>query len=153
MSPAPDETHDRAPEPRTDPPSDEPGGQEAQQPGDDDFEVDLTRHDGIDVVTARGTLDIASAVRLRHVLTDPVLCSQPVVVVDLNAVTFLDSTGIGTLVAGRRATQDRGARFVVVCDDGQALRTLKIVRLHLVMQIWPSLDVVLSELRRARTQS
>jgi anti-sigma B factor antagonist len=144
MSPAPDGTHDRAPEQSTDQPAD-------QRP-DDDFEVELTRHDGIDVVTARGTLDIASAVRLRHVLIDPLLCSQPVVVVDLNSVTFLDSTGIGTLVAGRRATQDRGARFVVVCDDGQALRTLKIVRLHLVMQIWPSLDVVLGELRRARAQ-
>lgn len=144
MSPAPDGTHDRAPEHLTDQPVD--------QSPDDDFEVELTRHDGIDVVTARGTLDIASAVRLRHVLTDPLLCSQPVVVVDLNAVTFLDSTGIGTLVAGRRATQDRGARFVVVCDDGKALRTLKIVRLHLVMQIWPSLDVVLDELRRARAQ-
>jgi anti-anti-sigma factor len=138
MSPAPDGASQRA------------NPQDAEATSDDDFEVELTRHDGIDVVTARGTLDIASAVRLRHVLTDPVLCSQPVVVVDLDGVSFLDSTGIGVLVAGRRATQERGARFIVVCDDGQALRTLKIVRLHLVMQIWPSLDVVLAELRRPR---
>lgn len=118
--------------------------------GDDAFEVEVSRHDGIDVVTARGDLDLTTAVKLRHVLFDRVLCSQPVVVVDLSAVSFLDSTGIGTLVAGRRWTHARGARFVLVCDEGPALKVLKIVRLHLVMQVWPSLAVVLDELGRAR---
>ena len=116
----------------------------------DSFEVSVSRHDGIDVVTASGDLDLTTAVKLRHVLFDPVLCSQPVVVVDLNAVSFLDSTGIGTLVAGRRWTASRGARFVLVCDEGRALKVLKIVRLNMVMQIWPTLDVVLDELGRAR---
>ena len=74
------------------------------------------------------------------------LCSQPVLVVDLNAVSFMDSTGIGTLVAARRWTQARDARFILVCDDGPVLKVLKLTRLHLVMQTWPSLDVVLAEL-------
>jgi anti-sigma B factor antagonist len=115
---------------------------------DRDFEASVARHDGIDVVTARGELDVATAHRLRTVLFDRVLCAQPVLVVDLSGVGFIDSTGIGTLVAARRWTQSRGARMVLVADEGQVLRVLKMTKLNLVMQTWPSLDVVLAELSR-----
>jgi anti-sigma B factor antagonist len=112
------------------------------------FEVSVTRRPGVDVVTARGVLDLTTAVKLRHVLFDPVLCGQPAVVVDLDEVVFVDSTGIGTLVAGRRWTVSRGARFVVVCGEGPALRVLKLVKLNLVMQIWPELAPVLEALEK-----
>ena len=77
------------------------------------------------------------------------LVSAPVVVVELNGVSFLDSTGLATLVFGRRVTRDRGARFVVVADEGPALKVLKMTRMHTVMQVWPSLEVVLEAVRRA----
>jgi anti-sigma B factor antagonist len=127
-----------------------PSGAPHDADGADDageaFDVTVTRRPGVDVVTASGVLDLTTAVKLRHVLFDPVLCSQPVVVVHLDGVSFLDSTGIATLVAGRRWTVSRGARFVVVADDGPALRVLKLVKLHLVMQVWPELQPVLDAL-------
>jgi anti-sigma B factor antagonist len=119
---------------------------DADDNADESFDVTVTRRRGVDVVTATGVLDVTTAVRLRHVLFDPVLCSQPVVVLHLDGVTFLDSTGIGTLVAARRWTVSRGGRFVVVADEGPALRVLKLVKLHLVMQVWPELDPVLEAL-------
>jgi anti-sigma B factor antagonist len=112
------------------------------------FDVTVSRRPGVDLVTATGDLDITTAVKLRHVLFDGILCSQNAVVVDLSGVSFLDSTGIGTLVAGRRWTVSRGARFVVVCDEGPALKVLKLVKLHLVMQIWPDLQPVLDALEK-----
>lgn len=110
------------------------------------FEASVSRHPGIDVVTARGELDVVTAVQLRNLLFDRVLCAQPVLVVDLSPCTFMDSTGIGTLVAARRWTNARGARLVLVCDEGPVLRVLRLTRLNLVIQTWPSLDVVLDEI-------
>ena len=115
------------------------------------FETTLSRHDGVDVVAARGELDLGTSTRLRSVLFDRVLCTQPVLVVDLNAVTFMDSTGLGTLVAARRWTNARGARMVLVADDGPVLALLKLTRMHLVMQTWPSVEVVLAELTGRRS--
>lgn len=123
-----------------------PEALDPQSDAGEPFEVSMTRRPGVDVVTARGELDITSAVKLRHVLFDAVLCAQNAVVVDLTGVTFLDSTGIGTLIAGRRWTTSRGARFVVVCDDGPALKVLKMVKLNVVMQIWPEIGPVLEAL-------
>lgn len=115
-------------------------------PSGPSFEASVARHPGVDVVTASGELDLTTATRLRTVLFDRVLCSQPVLVLDLSAVTFMDSTGIGTLVAARRWTNARGARLVLVADDGPVLKVLKLTRLNLVMQTWPSVQVVLDEL-------
>lgn len=123
-----------------------PVAPDADSESGDPFEVSVTRRPGVDVITARGELDVTSAVKLRNVLFDGVLCAQAAVVLDLTGVTFLDSTGIGTLVAGRRWTTSRGARFVVVCDEGPALRVLKMVKLNVVMQIWPELGPVLEAL-------
>lgn len=119
-----------------------------QSDGGEPFGVEVTRRPGVDLVTATGVLDISTADQLRQVLFDGGLCTQEAVVVDLQGVTFIDSTGIGTLVAGRRWTVARGARFVVVCDDGPALKVLKLIKLNLVMQIWPDLQPVLDALEK-----
>ncbi len=74
------------------------------------------------------------------------LCSQPVLVVDLSPCTFMDSTGIGTLVAARRWTTARGARLVLVCGDGSVRRVLELTRVTEVIETQPSLDAALSEL-------
>jgi anti-anti-sigma factor len=70
--------------------------------------------DGGVVVEVRGDVDLACASRLREVLEDTATHLRPArVVVDLMHVTFIDSTGIGALVAGRNAAQALGIPFTV----------------------------------------
>jgi anti-anti-sigma factor len=70
--------------------------------------------DGGVVVEVRGEIDLACADRLREELVDTVTRLRPVrLVVDLMHVTFIDSTGVGALVAGRNAAQTLGIRFSV----------------------------------------
>ncbi|AEV83788.1 antirepressor [Actinoplanes sp. SE50] len=68
--------------------------------------------DGALVVEVRGSLDAATVDGLRATLVDTVLRDRPaVVVVDLTYVTFMDSVGLGALVAGERTVRDIGGRF------------------------------------------
>ncbi|WP_229830271.1 STAS domain-containing protein [Actinoplanes ianthinogenes] len=68
--------------------------------------------DGATVVDVRGSLDAATVESLRDVLLDTVQRDRPTaMIVDLTYVTFMDSVGIGALVAGQRAARDIGARF------------------------------------------
>ena len=70
--------------------------------------------DGAIVVEVRGSLDAATVGALRTALVDTLQRDRPsLMIVDLTFVTFMDSMGIGTLVAGHEAARDIGARFVL----------------------------------------
>ena len=69
--------------------------------------------DGCVVIEIRGELDLADSERLRQVLVDASLQRPTEVVVDLVHVTFIDSSGIGALVAGYNAARGLGVRFAV----------------------------------------
>jgi anti-sigma B factor antagonist len=70
--------------------------------------------DGSAVVEIHGEVDISSAPRLWQVLVDTATELRPTrVVVDLQYLTFIDSTGIGALVAGRNAARPLGVGFTV----------------------------------------
>jgi anti-anti-sigma factor len=70
--------------------------------------------DGSVVVEIRGEIDVSSADRLRRVLVDAATQLRPPgVVVDLLHLTFIDSTGIGALVAGRNAARTVGIGFTL----------------------------------------
>jgi anti-sigma B factor antagonist len=107
-------------------------------PADQPFEIGIDQVSGHTVVRVAGELDVFTAGQLRQVLFDPVLCAGPRVVVDLDDVTFLDSTGVGTLVAARRWLTSRESEIGLVCTDGPALRLLRMVSLDKVFAIHDS---------------
>jgi anti-anti-sigma factor len=79
------------------------------------LELVVDRHARTTTVRAAGEIDIASAPRLRECLS--LLTGS--IVVDLRAVSFLDSTGIGVLIGAHNR----------VCDDGGDLRLRKPQRI------------------------
>jgi anti-anti-sigma factor len=81
------------------------------------LELALERHDGTTVVTAAGEIDMATASELRECL----IGTQGRVVVDLRGVSFLDSSGIATLVTAR-------ARLLESSGDLQLRKPQGIVR-------------------------
>ena len=116
------------------------GATEPTTGNDAPFEVEVSTKPGHTVIVVRGEVDVFTSPRLRQVLFDPVLCSQPKVVVDLDEVTFMDSTGIGTLVAARRWAASRDSEIALVCTEGPALRLLEIVSLNRVFDVHESVD-------------
>jgi anti-anti-sigma factor len=80
--------------------------------------------DGAWQVTVTGEVDLATAPNLR----DALLAIPPDVdriVVDLSEVTFIDSTGIGALVAATQHLYDRDALIVRV-EHPSVLRALEL---------------------------
>jgi anti-anti-sigma factor len=73
----------------------------------------LRGSDGGIAVEVRGEIDMATAERLRQVLTDTSHQRPTQLVVDLLYVTFIDSTGIGALAAGYNAARGCGVPFTL----------------------------------------
>jgi anti-anti-sigma factor len=72
--------------------------------------------------------------------------TQAHVVLDLTDVTFLDSTGIGTIVFCRRILTMRSIVLRLVCPTGPPLRTLTLVGLHRTLPVYPTLRDALRDL-------
>ena len=72
-----------------------------------EFGVDTTPA-GIGVVSPKGRLNMASARRLKDVLDGLVAEGTSRIVVDMGETTFLDSSGLGALIAGLKAARQAG---------------------------------------------
>jgi anti-anti-sigma factor len=97
---------------------------------------DAVVHDGQCDVIVVGEVDLncaddLAAVGVLH-LADPAIHS---VIVDLAAVTFLDSTGIGALVRIRNAARESGKSLALRNPSDSVMRVLKITGLHTVFAI------------------
>jgi anti-sigma B factor antagonist len=94
--------------------------------GETILELSLERHDGTTVVTAAGEIDMASAPKLRACLAN---VSNRKVVIDLRAVSFIDSTGISVLVGARQRQLAADREFTLRKAQGMVLTALTIVGL------------------------
>jgi anti-sigma B factor antagonist len=88
---------------------------------------------GVDV-TLRGDIDVHTAPLLRDRLGEVVRQGEERVVVHLDEVTFLDSTGLGVLIGAHKAQRRSGA-FELVCEEPRILRILTLTGLDRVFTI------------------
>src|ERR687888_625652 len=73
------------------------------------LDLETTKQGDASVISLRGEIDVYTAPRLRQALIDLVESGAKDIVVDMERVDFLDSTGLGVLVGGlkRVKSQDR----------------------------------------------
>ena len=79
-----------------------------------DLNIGVERGEAATLVVLRGDLDLATAPELRECLVK-VIDEGERVVIDLEAVGFLDSAGLGILVGGLKRARTRGGELELVC--------------------------------------
>ena len=107
------------------------------------FAVATVPRDGVVVLTVRGDVDIATAPELRAGLRGLVE-QYRTVVVDLAGVGFMDSTGLGILVASRNRAVAAGHRLVVVKPQRIVRNALRLVQVDTVIDVYDTLDDALA---------
>ena len=96
--------------------------------------------DGFEVIDVQGEIDIYTAPRLRELLIDLVSKGSYQLVVNLDEVGFLDSTGLGVLVGGLRRVRAHDGSLDLVCTREQILRIFRVTGLTEVFGIYETLD-------------
>lgn len=99
--------------------------------------VSVTSTDGVRLVTLAGEIDHHTRESLRRGLGMPELPDTRVVV-DLERVTFMDSSGINVFVAAHRLLGDAGGWLRLAAAQDSVLRTLRIVGVDSVIDCHPS---------------
>lgn len=97
----------------------------------------------VSVIAVSGTVDMLTVPQLEGAI-DAVVAKQPsALVVDLSAVDFLASAGMG-LLAATHNTLSPGTRFAVVADGPATSRPLKLVGIADIIDLHATRDEALA---------
>lgn len=86
-------------------------------------------------VALTGELDISSAPQLDDQLAKVEADGPPVIVLDLRALEFMDSTGLRTVVTADARARDQGRRLAVVRGPDAVHRVFSVTRLDERLEI------------------
>lgn len=115
------------------------GGPPAMAGPVQDGVVETQMVDGRAVVAAVGAFDYLTAPRLREALLDCMDASQRIIV-DLSAVSFVDSSALGALVGAQKRLQRESGRLMLVGPSPRVLRTFELAGLTKVFDVVASLE-------------
>lgn len=105
-----------------------------------EFDVRSTTENGACVVSVEGEIDVYTAPRLKEVLVDVIEGGCPNVVVDLDRVSFIDSSGLGVLVGALRRAKEASGSLRLVCTRDGVLKIFRITGLDKVFPIFSSVS-------------
>lgn len=95
----------------------------------------ISTFSGHSVVRADGELDVSTAPELRQTITTALDEGDGKVVIDLTAVTFMDSTTLGVLIGAHNRVREIGGALGLVCSDERVRRVFSITGLDKVFTL------------------
>ncbi len=102
----------------------------------DMFSVSSERRDeSSGIIVLAGEVDIYTAPRFKESMLELLDAGVKKVVIDLSAVTFIDSTALGVLIGGLRRVHDADGAMALVVTTSPVERVLTITGLDRVFTI------------------
>jgi anti-sigma B factor antagonist len=114
-----------------------------------DLELSESAADGCAVLAVGGEVDVYSSPAFRARMLE-LLDADPQLVVDLSGLAFIDSTGLGVLVAARNRALENGGAVAFVCTQDRVLKLLRITGLDSVFDVHATVEEAVAGLRAAR---
>ncbi len=100
---------------------------------------------GRTVISVSGEIDVYTAPSLRERLNELVGSGYYDLIVDMEAVEFLDSTGLGVLVGGLKRVRSHDGSLRLVCAQEKILKVFRITGLTKVFPIHATLGEALAD--------
>ena len=92
------------------------------------------------VLAVGGEIDVYTAPQLRQRLIELADEGKSLIVVDMEQVDFLDSTGLGVLVGGLKRARAQDGLLNLVCTQERILKIFRITGLEKVFGIHATVD-------------
>jgi anti-anti-sigma factor len=107
------------------------------------FDVSVDRVGGVLRCVVTGDVDVATAAELRETLLALIGAGERRIVLDVSAVPFLDSTGLGVLMEAHRALRPHSGELALVGAGPALVRLLTLTNLSRALPAYGSVaDVV-----------
>jgi len=102
------------------------------------MDIEITRSGPVTVVVPRGDLDMAVADTVKRTLTELVDKGQSRIVLDLTAVSYIDSSGLGAFVASMKHARSAGGDIKLCAMQSDVRSIFDMTRLIKVVDAYPS---------------
>jgi anti-sigma B factor antagonist len=102
------------------------------------IELDTGFGDNAAVIRPQGRLTMVTAPQLRSLVLQAVQEQRVRVVVDLSETEFMDSSGLGALIAGLKATRQAGGDLRIACMGPQVATIIQLANLDRVLRPYDS---------------
>jgi anti-sigma B factor antagonist len=100
---------------------------------------EVIKKQGASIVVLKGDVDLESSPAAREILLKTVDGAGRVLV-DLSSVTYIDSSGVASLVEALQASKRNGGRFALVAASEPTRRVLELARLDTVFTLYATVE-------------
>jgi anti-sigma B factor antagonist len=100
------------------------------------MKVQVRKLDKVSIVDCSGDIDLYSSPRLREAMLAEIRPDGPSVLVNMSGVSYVDSSGIATLVEGLQLSRQTQTHFGLFGLRPNARSVLELARLHKVFAIF-----------------
>ena len=107
--------------------------------------MQIEERDGWAVARASGDLDLTTAPRLREQVVQVITGGQPRVILDLQAVDFVDSTGLGVIVGLLKRTRSQSGDLRLVSTRPSLRKVLELTNLDYALPLARTVDEAVAE--------
>jgi anti-sigma B factor antagonist len=105
-----------------------------------ELHLHVQHHGDRAVVHVNGEVDLATCPQLRAKLVELVDQGVYHLIVDLEQVSFLDSSGIGVLIGGLRRVREHGGSLRLTAPSPQVRRVLELTGVTTLLPTYATLD-------------
>lgn len=105
------------------------------------LEVQTRQQDnGVTVVVPSGRLDVAGAPALKEAISEATRDGSPRVVIDMEGVTFVDSTGLGSVIAALKQIRSKEGELRLANPNQQVRVVLELTTLDRVFPYYATVE-------------
>ncbi len=110
------------------------------------LDIQIEQTEGYTLFRPVGELDAFTVSQFRQALAD--LASAPRLLIDMSAVPFLDSAGLGALIGGIRRARELGGDVAVACNRPTLVRLLRTTGFDRIVTVADTLEEAAAALQQ-----
>lgn len=99
------------------------------------MKIETTKNEKGTVIIVEGDVDLYSSPELRSAVLDAVPRAAAGVEVHLGGVTYMDSSGVATLVEGLRSAKGHDIPFTLLEPSTAVMKVLELARLDSIFKV------------------
>jgi anti-sigma B factor antagonist len=99
------------------------------------LKIEKREQDAKCLIAVRGEVDLYSSPELRGAILKSIPKGKGALGIDLSCVSYMDSSGVATLVEGLKSAKEKGSSFALVAPSTSVMKVLQLARLNTVFDI------------------
>ncbi len=117
------------------------------------IEIEAVNAD-LSIVHVKGRLSMSTKNQLRQRVAELVSENRVNLILDFSGVSFMDSSGLTSVLSAMRRVSESNGRICIVCDTRYILRVLRITAIDKLMAIYSTLEEAIAAFNeRTQTES